>query len=1051
MAIPRVFTIPASAPFVPVLIRALLDGTLVKGFPPSLPSPASGGGKEKGDPLALASATLYLPTRRACRLARDQFLDVTGSEAAILPRIIAIGDVDEDEIAFAQAATGAALDVPPALGGFERRMLLTQLVLKWAASIAPHEKGEAPLVAGNPASALALADDLARLMDDMTTRGVPWERLDQLVPDALDRYWQLTLSFLKIAREVWPAILAERGAIEQATRRDLLIAAEAARLATQADGPVIAAGSTGSMPATAQLIATIARLPHGAVVLPGLDTELDEAAWQLIHAPEAPMASHPQFAMAALLERIGITRKDAVTLTPPAAHQRDYFVSEALRPADTTDAWRALAGSNHAGRLDAALKGLSVIEAANAEDEALAVAVALREAVETPGKTAALVTPDRALARRVKAALERWRISADDSGGDALSDTPAGLFARLAAEAALGGLAPVTLLGLLKHPLLRLGAAEGAYNRALAVLERAVLRGPRPRPGSAGLAQALASFRTELGKLRRHEPSDLHPSDPRTFLSEGALEAAAALIEGVRLALAPLETMPNAPQPFAALAARHAEIVAALSTDERSEPAAFTGHDGVKLAEAFADIADAGGDARFAVARTDYPELFKAAIGDRVVRRPELPGVRVRIFGPLEARLQATDRVVLGGLVEGVWPPEARTDPWLSRPMRQALGLDPPERRVSLSAHDFAQALGAEDAILAYPAKLAGTPTVASRFVQRLAAIAGEARWQRARERGARYLTYARALDRPIDVKRAEKPTPRPPRSARPTSLSVTEIEHWLRDPYTIYAKHILNLRELDAVDLAPGAADRGLVIHGTLSEFTTTYASALPADPAAALIAIGEKHFAALEDYPEAKAFWWPRFKRIAHWLAAWESERRGTFAALAAETPGRIELPVGERTFTLRGRADRIETLAGGGYAILDYKTGTVPSEKQVRIGVSPQLTLEAAILRQGGFPGIAAGGSVTELAYVSLKGGEPAGEMKPVDFKEGDADAHADRALAKLREVATRFEDEAQAYVPLVLSMWKSRYGTYDHLARVKEWSVGGDEEDEAGGGE
>src|SRR5215470_9433484 len=272
--VPRVFTIPASTPFVPTLIRALVDGTLVPGFPAAR------------DPLALADATLYLPTRRACRLARDLFLDVTKESAAILPRIVAIGDVDEDEIAFAEAATGAlaadALALPPALGGLERRLLLAQLVLKWAAQIAPDARGEAPLVANNPASALALADDLARLMDDMTTRGVAWDRLDGLVPETLDRYWQLTLEFLQIAREAWPQILAERGAIEPAARRDILIKAEAARLAARSDGPVIAAGSTGSMPATAELIATIARLPHGAVVLPGLDTSLDAESWELI-------------------------------------------------------------------------------------------------------------------------------------------------------------------------------------------------------------------------------------------------------------------------------------------------------------------------------------------------------------------------------------------------------------------------------------------------------------------------------------------------------------------------------------------------------------------------------------------------------------------------------------------------------------------------------------------------------------------------------------------------------------------------------------------------
>jgi ATP-dependent helicase/nuclease subunit B len=1038
MAIPRVFTIPSSAPFVPLLIRALLDGTLVPGFPAG------------GDPLALAGATLYLPTRRACQLARDLFLERSGESPAILPRIVAVGDVDEDEIAFAEASTGGlgaeALALPTPLSGFERRMLLTQQVLKWVDRITPNRSGEAPLVANNPASALALADDLARLMDDMTTRSVPWERLDQLVPDALDRYWQLTLEFLKIAREAWPAILAERGTIEPAARRDALIKAEAARLASRTDGPVIAAGSTGSMPATAELIATIAKLPHGAVVLPGLDTALDAQSWELIRAEEAPAVGHPQFAMQALLHRIGIARDEVVTLVPPAPDGREYLVCEALRPAAATERWQALGGTDALERLDRALAGVSVIEAANAGEEALAIAVALREALETPGKTAALITPDRALSRRVGAALARWQVAVDDSAGDGLPDTRAGLFARLAAETALGGLPPVTLLALLKHPLLRLRAAEGAHLRAVAALEQATLRGPRPRPGSAGLIQALATFRAELGNLKRGEPSNLHWSDPRTLVAEWELDAAVALLERLRTAIAPLETSAPTPQPFAALAAWHHDVLAALSLDERGESAAFAGDAGEKLAEAFDDIARGTGG--LTVVRADYAELFKTVIGNRVVRRPQLAGVRVRIFGPLEARLQSVDRVVLGGLVEGVWPPETRSDPWLSRPMRHALGLDPPERRISLSAHDFAQALGAPEAILAYPTKLAGAPTVTSRFVQRLAAVAGEASWGRARANGARYVAWARALDRPADVKRIDKPEPKPPRAARPTALSVTDIENWLRDPYTIYAKHILKLRELDAVDLPPGAADRGIVIHGALSEFTKTFAAGLPADPAAALIEIGQKHFAALEDYPEARAFWWPRFQRIAHWLAAWEIERRGMVKTLVAETSGKIDIPLGERTFTLRARADRIEALVGGGLAILDYKTGTVPTEKQVRIGVAPQLTLEAAILRHGGFSGIAAGGSVAELAYVSLKGGTPAGENKPIEFKEGDADAHAERALAKLTEVALKFEDEEQPYLPLVLSMWKSRYGTYDHLARVKEWSVGGDDEDEAG---
>jgi ATP-dependent helicase/nuclease subunit B len=1037
---PRVFTIPPSVPFLPALVRALIDGRLVPGFAPGT------------DPLALTAATLYLPTRRACRLARDVFLDVLGCEAALLPRIVPIGDIDEDEIAFAEAATGAAaadaLDLPPALGGLTRRMLLAKLVLAWAKQLKP-EPGDQPLVVATPAAALALADDLARLMDDLAMREVDWRRLDGLVPEHVDKYWQLTLDFLKIAREAWPNILAERRVIEPAERRDRLINAEAARLAAAPDCPVIAAGSTGSMPATAKLLATIAKLPHGAVVLPGLDTALDDDAWELIGAgvddDAWPAFGHPQFAMRGLLAHIGIARAEVVELTAPAPHGREVLLSETLRPAAATDRWQDRL-HEVAAQLGHGFGGISVIEAANAEEESLAIAVALREAVESPDGIAALVTPDRALARRVLAALGRWNVPADDSGGDALADTAAGVFARLTAELALDGVAPVALLAVLKHPLFRLGRPAGAHVHGATAIERAVLRGPRPRAGSAGLAHALATFRQELAKLRANERSEIHASDPRARLSDAEVAAAGTLVARLAEATAPLERMAGTDAPsFGALATAHREVIANLSRDEAGDSIAFAGHDGAALAR-FLDEVALDGDADLAVAPAQYAELFQAAIVDRVVRRPDTPGARVRIYGPLEARLTRADRVVIGGLAEGVWPPEARPDPWLSRPMRHQLGLDLPERRIGLSAHDFAQMLGAPEVILARAAKLGGAPAVASRFLQRLAAVAGDARWKEAQTRGERYVAMARALDHADRVEPIRAPEPRPPRAARPTALSVTEIEHWLRDPYTIYAKHILRLARLDPVDMPPSAADRGSAIHGAVGRFAQKFQDTLPPDAQAELLRIGAEEFSALDDFPEARALWWPRFQRIARWLVGWEQERRAALAAMRAEIRGEIFLPLGERRFRLYGRADRIERRRDGGYAILDFKTGDPPSSTQVRIGIAPQLTLEAAILRRGGFKELDADGPIAELAYVKLNGGEPAGTECPVDLKDRSPDAAAEHALEKLTALATRFEDERTPYRSLVLPMWTNRYGTFDDLARVKEWSAFGDEEAE-----
>lgn len=1023
----RVFTIPPSAPFLATFIAALREGRL--------------GVKIGDDPLAWGEATLYLPTRRACRLAREAFLDALGAEAAVLPRIVAIGDIDEDEFVFADGAAGEiaadVLSLPPAIDGLERRMWLVRLVQEWARKPALQRHESASLVVASPAAAFALAADLERLLDDFATRQVPWERLDALVPDALDEYWALTLDFLKIVRTAWPEILAERGAIEPATRRERLIEAEAARLRAAQRGPVIAAGSTGSIPATAKLLATIARLPHGAVVLPGLDTTLDEETWAIIGGDGVdggradPAAGHPQLAMHALLRLIGVTRSEVTVLAPGALPARDLLVAEALRPADATDKWTERLGAPKAdAQAVAAMAGVTVIEADHAEEEALAIAAALRETIEDPGKTAALVTPDRALARRVAAALKRWNVPVEDSAGVSLSETSAGAFARLVAEAALDGLPPVPLLALLKHPLC--GLAKDAGLSSVIALEQAALRGPRPRPGAPGLKHALT--------VLRESRASLHPADARARLTRAELSSAEDLADRLATAFAAFDALPRSGVGFAQMAAAHYDLLIALGGDGPL----FATEDGAALETLFADIAELGEAAPLA-SRGDYIDLFTAMLETRVLRPAPRSGARVRILGLLESRLQIADRVVLGGLAEGVWPPQPRSDPWLSRTMRAELGLDLPERRIGLSAHDFAQALGAADVVLARCLKREGAPTVASRFLQRLAAVAGVARWREARLRGEQYLQFARALDRPLHAAPAPQPCPRPPRAMRPTALAVTDIEHWLRDPYTIFAKHILRLRPLDPIDEAPGAADRGTVIHAAIGEFTERFAAGLPADPYAELIAIGRRHFAPLQDFPEARAFWWPRFERIARWFCRWDAERRAGVRATFAEIRGEIEIPAGERTFRLSARADRIDALQDGRYAILDYKTGQARTEKQVRAGLAPQLTLEAAILRRGGFPGIPAGGSVAELSYVLLKGGEPAGFDCSVAFKEGAPDDHAERALQRLTELVNRFEDEEVGYRSLVSPMWSARYGEYDHLARVKEWSASGGQGD------
>jgi ATP-dependent helicase/nuclease subunit B len=1035
LAAPNLYTIPASVPFLPTLIATLTGKKPVQGFPTAQ------------DPLALAAVTLFLPTRRACRLAREVFLQVLGTNAALLPRIVAIGDLDEDEIVFSQMATGAsaadALALPGAIGSLERQLLLSTYILKWTSGIKP-DTG-APLVAHTPTAALSLAGDLGRLMDDVTTRQVSWDKFDTLVPQEHDKYWELTLDFLKIARQTWPAILKERGEIDAAQRRDLLIEAETQRLKAHG-GLVVAAGSTGSMPSTAKLLETIASLPQGAVVLPGLDTDLDEHAWRLIgQDEEGPAAGHPQFALAALLERMGVSRKDVRRLGATTG-DRERLVSEALRPAAATEHWRKeLEGDAFQAHADSAMSSLAVIEAAHSEDEALAIAIALRETVnngktESADRTAALITPDRALARRVLAALTRWQVPVDDSGGGPLTETLAGVFARLAAECALGGVEPVTLLALLKHPLCGLALRGVTLDAATSALERAILRGPRPRAGTDGLLHALATF----DALRR-EPEGLHYRDPRARLGDDEFNAAQALALALKESLAPLEGVTGESARLSDMAARHRAVIAALTgvSGEDADLPITERDGGAVLAQLLADVAVSETAASLNVTPKEYPEIFQTIAAGKVMRRPGAPGARVRIYGPLEARLQQADRVILGGLNEGTWPPDTRNDPWLSRPMRRELGLDLPERRVGLSAHDFAQALGAPEVILTRAAKVAGAPTVASRFLQRLAAVAGETRWNAAKARGAQYLAWAHVLDKPDAIVPAPRPAPTPAVAIRPKRLSVTEIEHWLRDPYTIYARHILKLAALDPVDAPPGARDRGTLIHEAIGNFTKEFAGALPESPLAELLSLGSIAFAPLMGYPQARAFWWPRFQRIAQWFVTWDESRRANVSALHVEIDGKIDVTP---DFVLTTRADRIEQLNDGRYAVLDFKTGRPPGAQEVATGLAPQLTLEAAILREGGFSGIPAKSEVAELAYVRVSGGQKAGEFAE-RIKDGNPNEAADKALARLREVALAFARQETPYLSFARPQWVGRtYSDYDHLARVKEWSATGGEPDE-----
>lgn len=1039
MARPRLFTIPPGVPYLATFVRALLDGDVIPAI-----SHAAG-------PLALTDLTIYVPTRRATRALIAEFAAQSKRGATLLPKIRPLGAVDEEASLLAEPNEAfPCFDpaIPPAIGEIERRFLLASLVHRWSqklrgAIVGVDRNGQiltdaaqALVVGATPADALALAGELTDLIDEFIVEGADWSAVRRLAAEDYDRYWGISAEFLKIAIELWPEILSDRGAIDLAARRARLIDRETSRLA-DADEPTIVLGSTGTNRATARLMGAIARMPRGAVILPGLDDIMPEKDWRLLSGAEKdaePEHGHPQAALARLLTRLGAAREDVRTLAEPnaALSARRRFVSQALAPSESTPNWRAFIAAHESERA-AALADVSLIEAADDREEALAIAICLRETLETPGKTAALITPDRAIARRVRSELARWGLNVDDSGGEPLGATPAGAFARAALSAATER-SDVAFLALLGHSGV---APTQDRTRTLEIaqhIEIAVLRATPCDPdwrARFDAARDVSHSRRAHAAVRRLSPGDWED-----------MEGVALAIDA---ALAPLRDAPRA-QTVSAWIALHRAALRALGAHAVSDD----GEDVITLERLFDEVGAMGLDAeaglRFGL--DDYRALFDRLLSDVVARGPQHAHPRIKILGLLEARLLEADLVVLAGLDETIWPPQPRSDAFLNRPMRAQIGLTPPERRIGQSAHDFAMAMGAREVVLTRAQKRARAPTVASRFLQRLGALAGDVELDAMRARGARLLALARLVDASPATAPLTRPAPKPPVELRPTSLSVTRIETLRRDPYAIYAERVLRLQPLEQLDFAIGASEQGTGIHLALADFVRRWPGReLPPDARDFLISAAREELAPFFADPAWRAFRWPALEAGLDYLLGYEAEHRPEIDRIVAEARGQLPFALKDGTeFTLTAEADRIEIDRGGHARIIDYKIGEPPSKRQIEIGLAAQLTLEAAMVLRGAFAEVSVLG-VEGGAYIKL-GGKNGGKIVPAPTDETSFADLAETHFAELNNLLSSFRNLKQGYPSRALAQFIKRAGDFDHLARVKEWSTsggfGGDEE-------
>ncbi len=996
----RVFTIPAGNAFVDCLARGLLR-------------------QSDGDPLALSAMLVLLPNRRAARSLTEAFLRLGEGAPQLLPRMVPLGDLDAEELLLEGGGSlGAAEDLAlaPAIGEPRRTALLSRLVIAWLRA-----RGTALSSAG----VIRLARDLGRLIDEAETAEIDWNRLDEIVPQELAAHWQTTRDFLRIVTEAWPGIEAEGGHLGPAARRRLLLDAQAALWSRRPpDHPVIAAGSTGSIPAVARLLAAVAALPQGQLVLPGLDQNPTHELWQAIRRDP----SHPQQGLARLLERLELSPRE-VTLWPEALPESPAagLVNLALRPAPETESWRDLAagaGERRQRSWQRALAGITWYDCADPRQEASLIALLLRRNLEQPGKTAALVTPDRALARRVAAELGRWDIEIDDSAGRPLLQSPPLVFLRLLARVLAEELAAEPLLALLKHPFAHAGLERGRLAAGARELERHLLRGPRAEPGFAGLREAL-------GRRAGRRPA----------MPSGLTDRLERLFARLEERLAPLLALSGSGEVgFDELLDALLQAAEALAEGGGTGGAErlWAEEAGEAAAEALIELRAAAPELP-ALKPAELPAFLESLLEGAVLRPRYGAHPRLFLWGPLEARLQSADLLILGSLNEGAWPKVADPGPWLSRPMRAELGLPPPERRIGQSAHDMVQALAAGEVVLTRALKQEGAPTLPARWLSRLEALCKVLGLEGdLRRPAAEAAQWVAELDRPEAVRPCQPPAPRPPLAARPRQLSVTRIEAWMRNPYAIFAGSILKLEKLDEIAEEPGPAERGQLIHAVLESFVKAYPQALPQDGEAALQAIAAEAIRTSGLPLPQQQLWQPRLARLLAWYLELEAERRPDCREVAAELSGALELTGPAGAFRLTAKADRLELGLDGRLTLVDYKTGSLPTLLDVGLGLAPQLPLEGAIARAGGFAGLAAA-PLASLELWKLAGGQTLGTTLDLSGgKNPDAETLAEQAQAGLQDLVAAFDRPETPYLAHPRPWAAPRFDDYRHLARVDEWS-------------
>ena len=981
----KIHTIPQGRAFADDLVTGMLD--IIK------------------TPNEMADSIIMLPNRRLAQATRQAFIRLGGNTAQIMPRMMPIGDVDEDAEELIAAGWDAD-DKPPIIDRIERQLSLSELTRPFFKATSLHNVAEA--------ENLALAAALGVFLDQMQTAQCDPKKLAELAHQDHAEHWKKIIKFLEIGTEIWPQILREINKSDPAIWRNAAIKARAtAWQQSPPKGTVIIAGSTGSIPATHQLMESVLAMPNGHIILPGLDKYMTEEDWQELSDDQDPtLATHPQHAMAALLGRLGVVRRDVAIWQGTRFMKGDYnpeesgragVIREAMRPAKQTPKWREIPARQEIK--PRSIKGWQRIDCYDKREEAEVIALAMREVLEVPSKTAIMITGDERLAKMVAGELQRWEVNVPLTAGQKLSQTSVGQFLLLIIEAWAEDFAPIPLLAMARHRLAAAGMKRHDFREKIKKIEKCLLRGKTIESGLEGLEKAAEKY-----------------PDLKKFIKENLIKPLKPLLgKNKKTSLAE----------WVNIHGKAAENLSKNDIDGAVRP--WLQQDGIRLAQFFQRLQRYGKN--ITVAPEDYLSILRNLMAAEKIYPKQQEHPRLAILTPIEARMQTADLTIIGGMNEGLMPQDITPDPWMNSAMRQQFGMPQTNWRIGHMALDITNALARPEVIITQAKRDGSTPILPSRWLRRLDAVLGvaEIEWPK----NQRLQRLARQINSDGSDQCPEKrPEPKPPLKARPTEFSATGLDTLLRDPYASYARKILKLKALGDIDQKPSAADRGNITHEALRQFIEeNQGTATKENGYERLIEIGESAFNDFSRSPMVTIFWRARFLETAKWFIENEQKNRPLIAKSIVEETGTASLEAGGVTFTITAKADRIDLLHDGRLDIIDYKTGGLRSSKEVGGGRALQLRVEAFIADSGGFSEIEKGLPIKSLTYWKLSGTKNnPGEIKNVT---PDNENIADDTKQGLMRLLGSFTDQNQGYLSEPITGEANPYSDYRHLARVGEW--------------